>query len=190
MRLLVSLILLVLTVPLSAQSWTKTREKMLTKAGYSLDYVYEGPEGRFLFSYTVQGDDQKILTEVLEGSTRGSGTRIYFEPAKDRDNVFMKTKMITLRRSLQSSDIKDSSLYQSLLAQIVGELPKPEPSEVLDLGNGNLIYLFGDKTSVLCRLEVDKTGSPVSFRRLEKGKEVKKLVFSNLKWGHQSIDWE
>ena len=169
--------------------WATTRAKMLTSQGYALNYSYEGPEGKFLFRYTVQKDGQKILTEVLEGSARGAGTRIYYEPAKDKDNVFMETRIVTLRRSLEARDIKDSSLYQPLFAQILGELPTDNPVEVLPFGDGH-IFVFGDKSKVQARVTVDGQGNPVGYRRLEKGEDVKNFTFSNLNWGSHAIDWE
>ena len=162
---------------------------MKTDQGYKLKYAYEGPEGKFFFRYTLQGSGSKILTEVLEGSARGSGTRIYYEPAKDKENVFMETSVITLRRSLGARDIKDSSLYQPLFAQIIGELPTKEPKESLPVPGG-LMFVFGDAAEVEARIIVDELGNPTRYRRLEEGKEVKNFVFSELEWGHHSIDWE
>jgi hypothetical protein len=168
--------------------WLTTRSKMLTSDGYAMNYSYEGPEGKFLFLYIVQGAGDKILTEVLDGSARGSGTRIYYEPAKDKENVFMETSLITLRRSLEARDIKDSSLYQPLFAQVLSELPANDPKEILPFGDGH-IFVFGDKAKVEARLTVDARGNPVGYRRLEKGREVKKFVFSRLDWGLHPIDW-
>jgi hypothetical protein len=169
--------------------WATTRTKMLTAKGYAVNYSYEGPEGKFLFHYIVQGEGQKILTEVLEGSTRGAGTRIYYEPAKDEENVFMETRFITLRRSLEAGDIKDSSLYQPLFAQILSELPTNVPAEILPFGDGQ-IFVFGEKAKVQARVTVDGKGNPISYRRLEKGKEVKKFIFNDLDWGSHAIVWE
>ena len=169
--------------------WALTRAKMTGSQGYTLNYSYEGPEGKFLFQYTVQGEGSKILTEVLEGSARGSGTRIYYEPAKDKENAFMETAIVTLRRSLEARDIKDSSLYQPLFAQIVSELPAQEPAEVLPFGEG-YILVFGAKNAVQARVTVDAQGNPLSYRRLEQGKEVKKFNFTNLDWGFHPIDWK
>ena len=96
---------------------------------------------------------------------------------------------MTLRRSLEARDIKDSSLYQPLFSQILGELPTKEPSEVLPFGEG-YIFVFGDSARVEARITVDQSGNPTVYRRLEKGREVKKFVFSHLKWGSHPIDWE
>ncbi|MCA9776297.1 MAG: hypothetical protein KC800_06255 [Candidatus Eremiobacteraeota bacterium] len=184
------LLLIASATPATADSpWAKTLAKMTSREGYALNYSYEGPEGKFLFQYIVQGAGSKILTEVLEGSARGSGTRIYYEPAKDKDNVFMETAIVTLRRSLEARDIKDSSLYQPLFAQIVGELPAQSPSETLPFGEGHM-FVFGKKEGVQARVTVDAQGNPTSYRRLEKGKDVKKFTFSNLDWGFHSIDWK
>lgn len=168
--------------------WAKARAKMLGDAGYSMVYLYDGPEGSFRFRYLVEGDGERILTEVLEGSARGVGTRILYDPAKDPANVSLATKMVTLRRSLKARDIEGSSLYQPLFRQLVEELVEPEPREILRVGEHSLL-LFGDKAGIQDRLEVDSQGNPVAHRRLERGKEVKSMQFRELSWGAAAIVW-
>ena len=153
-----------------------------------MNYDFEGDEGAYKFRYVVWGDGQKILTEVLEGSARGSGSRILYDPGTDKENVTVKTSMLTLRRSLGSKDIKDSSLYQSLFRQLVDGLVEATPRESLKTGV-NTILVFGDKMKTQHRLEVDADGNPVSFRYLEKGREIKKMMFKDLKWGKAEISW-
>lgn len=168
--------------------WKTAKARMMGDDGYTMRYDYEGPEGVYKFNYVVQGDGAKILTEVLEGSARGSGSRILYDPATDRENVSMKTHMLTLRRSLQAKDIQGSSLYQPLFRQLVEELVEPQPRETMKAG-ANTILVFGDKAKVQDRLELDAQGSPVAYRRLEKGKELKKMTFRNLAWGRSAINW-
>jgi len=169
--------------------WAKTSSLMATDTGYKMNYEYQGDEGRFLFHYVVVGDGAKILTEVLDGSARGAGTRIYYEPARDPDNVFMDTKFLTLRRSLTARDIKDTSLYQPLFRQLLGKLTVPEPTEVKKMGEKTL-FLFGEPTESQDRIIVDRDGKPLSYRRLENGREIKKMTFQSLEFGPQSIQWE
>jgi hypothetical protein len=168
--------------------WQKARSKMTGSTGYSMRYDYEGPEGLYKFHYVVQGDGSKILTEVLEGSARGEGSRILYDLAADKDNVTMQTHMLTLRRSLQARDIADSSLYQPLFRQLVEDLVEPEPRESLKAGD-HTVLIFGDKGKTQDRLELDKEGNPVAMRRLEKGREVKRMAFHDLTWGPASIPW-
>jgi hypothetical protein len=168
--------------------WKSARAKMLSSDGYAMRYDYEGPEGLYRFHYVVWGDGSRIFTEVLEGSARGAGSRILYDPASDKDNVSLKTHMLTLRRSLKSKDIQGSSLYQPLFRQLVEELAEPEPRQILKAG-ANTILVFGDKAGSQDRLEVDPQGNPVAMRRLERGKEIKKMTFSNLSWGRASIPW-
>ena len=52
------------------------------------------------------------------------------------------------------------------------------------------MFVFGKKEGVQARVTVDAQGNPTSYRRLEKGKDVKKFTFSNLDWGFHSIDWK
>jgi hypothetical protein len=179
---------LALASPAQDSLWKSARTKMTTASGYSMTYDYEGPEGVYKFNYVVQGDGKKILTEVLEGSARGAGARILYDPAKDKDNVSLQTHMLTLRRSLEASDIKGSSLYQPLFRQLVEDMVEPQPREALKAG-AHTILVFGDKAKVQDRLEVDKEGNPVAMRRLERGREVKKMTFSNISWGSAAISW-
>lgn len=187
---LLGLLWMALTPAVLAQEvlWKMARAKMMGSDGYSMRYDYDGPEGLYRFNYVVQGDGDKILTEVLEGSARGAGARILYDPAKDKDNVSMQTHMLTLRRSLQAKDIRDSSLYQPLFRQLVEDMAEPQPRETLKSGK-NTILVFGDKATVQDRLEVDREGNPVAIRRLQKGREVKKMTFSNLSWGSAAISW-
>lgn len=186
--------LLCLTLTLAVASvaqeplWKIARARMVGDSGYSMRYDYEGPEGAYKFRYVVQGNGGKILTEVLDGSARGAGSRILYDRAKDKDNVSMKTHMLTLRRSLQAKDIQGSSLYQPLLRQLVEEMVEPQPRQAVKAG-ANTILLFGEKAKVQDRLEVDKDGNPVMMRRLEKGREVKKMTFRDLSWGEAPISW-
>ncbi len=161
---------------------------MTSATGYAMNYEFEGDEGAYRFHYVVWGDGQKILTEVLDGSARGAGSRILYDPATDKDNVTVKTSMLTLRRSLGSKDIKDSSLYQPLFRQLVEGMVEPNPRESVKAG-ANTILVFGDKTKTQHRLEVDTEGNPLSFRHLEKGREMKKMSFRGLKWGKSEITW-
>lgn len=176
--------------PVAAQNelWSKAKEKMTGATGYSLNYDYDGDEGAYKFSYAVQGDGTKILTEVLEGSARGAGSRILYDPATDKENVSMKTSILTLRRSLGSKDIKDSSLYQPLFRQLVENLVEPNPREMVKASN-SVVLVFGQKMGSQDRLEVDASGNPLSFRHMEKGRETKKMTFRNLKWGKPEITW-
>lgn len=189
--LLTAALLACVLAPVAADglSWDAVKSKMLTSEGYKLNYVYEGPEGRFSFRYTIRGACKEILTEVLEGSARGGGTRIYFNPEKDKENVFLATRFLTLRRSLGARDIKGSSLYQSLFAQIVSELPGQIPAGV-NRAKDKIIFEFGDANGALAKLVVDAQGNPLAYRRIENGKEVKSMVFNGLRWGAHSIDWE
>lgn len=179
-----------LTVSASAQNqlWATTKAKMTGDSGYSMRYDYEGPEGVYKFNYVVQGDGDKVLTEVLDGSQRGAGSRILYDPASDKENVTMQTRLLTLRRSLQAKDIRGSSLYQPLFRQLVEELVEPHPREVLKTGN-HTVFVFGDKAMVQDRLEVDQHGNPRVMRRIEKGKELKSMTFHNVAWGHAAISW-
>lgn len=170
------------------QLWTTVRAKMTGDTGYSMRYDYEGPEGAYKFNYVVQGDGSKILTEVLEGSKRGAGSRILYDPATDKENVNVKSSLVTLRRSLQSKDIQGSYLYQPLFRQLVDELVEPQPREILKAGS-NSILVFGDKAKAQDRLEVDALGNPVAMRHLEKGAEVRRMTFHNLSWGSTAINW-
>lgn len=186
---LLALLWVAASLPASAQDlWKTARARMTGDDGYAMRYDYEGPEGAYKFNYVVQGDGAKIFTEVLEGSARGAGSRILYDPAVDKDNVSMKTHMLTLRRSLQARDVQGSSLYQPLFRQLVEELVEPQPRESLKAG-GNTILLFGDKARIQDRLEVDPKGNPVTYRRLDRGKELKKMTFRNLAWGRAAISW-
>lgn len=187
-----TLLVMVLSLlsPVAAQNalWSKTKEKMTGATGYSMNYDYDGDEGAYKFAYAVQGDGAKILTEVLEGSARGAGSRILYDPATDKENVSMKTSMLTLRRSLGSKDIKDSSLYQPLFRQLVESLVEPNPREAVKAGD-HVVLVFGAKMGSQDRIEVDASGNPISYRHLEKGRELKKMTFRNLKWGKPEITW-
>jgi hypothetical protein len=165
--------------------WTSTREK-LASSGYSVTCDYDGPEGNYQFNYVVEGE--RILTEVLAGSARGAGARILYDPAADRENVKLKTDMFSLRRSLQARDIKDSPLYQSLFEQMLDQFVEPFPRETRRAGQGTL-FLFGKEGGVQDILEVDEAGDPLNVRRLEKGKEIRRMSFRDLTWGKTAIVW-
>ncbi len=183
---------LLLDCPVLAQEalWKSVRTKMLSNTGYSLEYHYTGPEGLYMFDYIVQGDGDKIFTEVLDGSERGAGSRVLYDPAVDKDNVLMKTHMMTLRRSLEAKDIKDSLLYQPLFRHLIDQLVEAEPRDFFPVPGGHTILVFGEKTGVEERLEVDADGNPVAMRRLEKSRETESMKFIGLKWGERTIPWD
>ena len=168
--------------------WGITRAKLATTTGYSVICDYQGPEGNYQFHYVVQGDSDKILTEVLPGSSRGAGSKVLYDPSSDPDNVKLKSPMLSLRRSLQSRDIKDSPLHQSLFKQMLDQLVEPQPREVVKKGDHSLL-VFGEKGVVQDVLEVDRYGNPLSARRLEKGKQVRRMDFRDLTWGTTAINW-
>ena len=155
--------------------WSKVKAKMTSDGGYR-------------FHYVLWGGGEKIFTEILEGSSRGAGSKILYDSAVDKDNVTVRTSFLTLRRSLGSKDIQGSSLYQPLFRQLVEELVEPTPRESLKVGEATVL-VFGDKAKTEHRLEVDAAGSPLSFRHLEKGREVKKMTFRDLKWGKFEMAW-
>lgn len=169
--------------------WNKVKSRMRADTGYSLRADYEGPEGHFLIHYVVHGDGDLILTEVLEGSSRGAGTRIYYNPEKDSENVTMQTSMFRLRRSLQSRDLKDSPVHIPLFSHLLDELGS-EPSAVRVLQPGNIVLMFGDKSAQHEYLIVDENGNPLKLTWMEANKEISNLTFHNLEWGRQPIDWE
>lgn len=171
-------------------NWNEVRERMIAPTGYSLRCNYTGPEGKFYFIYVVQGDGDRIYTEILEGSTRGVGTRIYFDPAQDAENVTMQTRLFRLRRSLQARDIKDSPLHRPLFVHLLREIGEPEPRQVTMSGEGGMVFMFGDPQSQHEYLEVDKDGNPTLLKRMMADKQVNCLTFHELEWGEQPINWE
>ena len=171
------------------ETWNKVKARMNGDTGYSLRADYRGPEGHFLFRYIVQGAGDRILTEVLEGSSRGVGTRIYYDPERDKENVTMQTSMFRLRRSLESRDLKNSPVHKPLFAHLLDELGR-DPSEVDVRPPGNMIFMFGDKAAVHEFLTVDAKGNPVRLTRMEANKEISRLTFDQLEWGLKPIDWD
>lgn len=172
-----------------ADLWNQVKARMKADTGYSLHADYQGPEGHFLFYYVVHGDGDEILTEVLEGSSRGAGTRIYYNPEKDRENVTMQTSLFRLRRSLESRDIKDSPVHKPLFSHLLDELGR-DPSEVNLQKPGGMVFLFGNKATIHEYLAVDAQGNPLKLTRMEANKEISSLTFSELEWGRQPINWE
>jgi hypothetical protein len=180
---------LVLADSAEAEVWHKVKTRMRADTGYSLQADYQGPEGHFIFRYVVHGDGVRILTEVLEGSSRGAGTRLYYDPADDSDNVTMQTSMFRLRRSLQSRDIKDSPIHKPLFSHVLDELD-PEPREIDIQKRGNVVFLFGDKKAEHEYLTVDSLGNPVRLTRMEASKEISSLTFRQLEWGEKPMNWD
>lgn len=179
-----------LTTRLTAQEsiWDRVKEKMTCDLGYSVLCDYSGPEGQYFFSYVVHGNGDRILTEVLDGSTRGVGTRIYYDPSKDAENVHMQTRLFRLRRSLQARDIKDTPLYQPLFSHLLDEVSKGAPQQV-ESGETTLLR-FGGTESQHEFLEVDAEGNPIRLRRMTGDKEVNSLTFHKLEWGEKPMNWK
>ncbi len=169
--------------------WNKVKARMKADTGYSLRADYRGPEGHFLFNYIVQGAGDKILTEVLEGSSRGVGTRIYYNPEMDKENVNVQTSMFRLRRSLQSRDLKNSPVHKPLFAHLLDELGA-DPSEVDVRPPGDMIFTFGDKSAEHEFLTVDAKGNPLKLTRMEANKEISRMTFHQLEWGMKPIEWD
>ena len=169
--------------------WEQVKDKLTHNSGYSLRCDYTGPEGVFYFNYVVHGAGDQILTEVLEGSSRGVGTRIYYNPELDSENVTMQTRLFRLRRSLQARDIKDSPLYKPLFVHLLNEICEPEPRASEDKER-SVVFLFGDVDSTHEYLEVDREGNPLTLRRMEAGKQLNLLTFHQLEWGPQPLNWE
>lgn len=171
-------------------SWDLVKARMTAEIGYSVNCEYVGPEGNFFFRYVIHAGGQPIFTEVLDGSTRGAGTRVMYDPTVDRDNVTMQTSFLRLRRSLQARDIKDSPLYQPLFAHLLKEISEGNPREVSHLGSDTTLFLFGSKAAVHEYLQVDKDGNPMTLTRMEAKKQVNRLTFRELEWGDQAMNWE
>jgi hypothetical protein len=177
-----------LTASAQESIWKNTRAKLASTDGYSVTCDYAGPEGSYQFHYVVQGDGDKILTEVLAGSARGAGAKVLYDPASDKDNVKLKTDLFSVRRSLTARDIKGSLLHEPLFKQLLEQLIEPQPREVTQVGEHTL-FLFGEKGQVQDILEVDGDGNPVNVRRLEKGQETRRMSFRDLSWGSTAIVW-
>lgn len=168
--------------------WKSTRAKLASTDGYSVTCDYAGPEGSYQFHYVVQGDGDKILTEVLAGSARGAGAKVLYDPAADKDNVKLKTDLFSVRRSLSARDIQGSLLHQPLFKQLLSQLIEPQPREVTRSGK-NTLFFFGQPGKVQDILEVDAEGNPTNVRRLENGQEVRRMTFRDLSWGTAAIVW-
>ena len=169
--------------------WDTTRERLLSAEAYRLHYDYTGEEGTFHFRYTLVDNGERILTEVLDGSARGSGTRIYFDKKKDSQNVAMDTGYFTLRRSLEARDIKGTSLYQPYFTLMIEDLSSEKPTKIQQTDKGSLLF-FGQRGESEDRLQHDSEGNPLTYRRFEKGKEIKKMELKKLEWGTFPIDWK
>ena len=186
-------LLLLLSLSTAAEErskfWSEVRERMKSTSGYSLRCDYVGPEGQYFFNYVVHGAGDRILTEVLEGSTRGAGTKVYYNPVNDAENVHMQTRIIRLRRSLQARDIRDSPLHKPLFSHLLEEICEPEPSAVVKTEGGNTIFRFGKVESRHEFLEVDGAGNPLVIRRMQADKEINSLTFRGLEWGEKPLDW-
>lgn len=169
--------------------WSDVKERLTGGTGYSLRCDYAGPEGVFAFRYIVKDKGQKIFTEVLEGSSRGSGTRIYYDIEEDSKNVTMQTSLFRLRRSLEARDIKDTPLYVPLFTHLMGEFSTSDPTPQEGTEPGTTVFLFGDEKTLHERFTVDEKGDPLSLKRMEGPKEINSLTFTELEWGDRPIDW-
>ncbi len=186
---LLSWLLLISLEALADDIWETTRQRLLSAEAYRLHYDYTGEEGTFHFRYTLVDKGERILTEVLDGSARGSGTKIYFDKAKDSQNVAMDTGYFTLRRSLGARDIKGTSLYQPYFTLMIEDLSSQKPTKIQKTDQGTLLF-FGQRGESEDRLQLDPEGNPITYRRLEKGKEIKKMEIRKLEWGTFPIDWK
>lgn len=176
------LLCLALVLPSSADQagWKAVVDKIEGSRDYSFKYTYRGPEGTFFFDYAVVREGPKVRTEILEGSDRGKGTVILYDPEQSTDTVTMKASLFTLRRSLESKDIKDSSLYIPLYDQL---LDKVGPAKMIESKSGSdgEHYLFKNG-KVTHRVTVSRTKEIVHYSRSEGDKIVESFKFSNISW--------
>lgn len=176
---LLGLACLILSLPLGADqaAWDNVVEKIKGARDYSFRYTYRGPEGTFFFDYAVVRQGPKVRTEILEGSDRGNGTIILYDPEQSTDTVTMKASLFTLRRSLESKDIKDSSLYIPLYDQILDKLG---PAKLVKSDGQFYLFQNGDETHKVT--VAPQTNEIVHYSRSEGNEVVESFKFSNISW--------
>ena len=98
----------------------------------------------------------------------------------------VKASFLKLRRSIASKDIANSSLYIPLYHQILGKIEGSELVAREDDISGTVFEFH--KGDAVHRARVHpETLDIIQYSRLEKGRFVERLVFSNILWD-QDLD--
>lgn len=163
-------------------SWERVREHLNSVPGYTMIYELRGREGDYNFRYSVRAAEPTVFTEILDGSDRGVGTRILYQADKAPDIVVMKTSFLTLRRSISSKDINDTSLYIPLFKQLLGRIQKTEPDAV-ERSRDTVVYRFDEGEQQHYFSFEEETFTPVGYQLKDKKGLVESMAFRELIWG-------
>lgn len=185
MRTVILALLLLLATSQTATAelgWEQLQTKLRGAPGYQMNYHFKDGREEYYFLYTVINTGPRVLTEILDGSSRGRGTKILFDPQVNNDVVLMKTPFLTLRRSITAKDIRDTSLYIPLFAQLL-DRTRNHGATVESPG----VFVV-DAEQVRHRWTVDaSSGDPLSYQRFQGGELVESMSFTNLTWGDQFV---
>ncbi len=161
--------------------WAKIVDKVVSAQDYQLQYSYRGPKGRFRFLYSVVNQGPVVRTQILKGSDQGAGTVILFDPEESSDSVTIRSSFLTLRRSLEASDIADSSLYIPLYQQIIGKIEGSELTDFEEGLAGDLLIFRQGSTSHRVRVHPE-TLDIIQYSRYDHTELVELLTFTKIRW--------
>ncbi|MGE0495516.1 MAG: hypothetical protein AB7S38_40300 [Vulcanimicrobiota bacterium] len=164
--------------------WQAVVDKIQAAHDYSFQYDYRGEEGSYSFRYQAVPKDPVVRTEILEGSSRGVGTVIFYDAKLSTEYVQMKTSFITLRRSITSRDIEDTSLYIPLLQQLVERMATAKLVQSSATGD-TWTFVFQDE-AYRHEFEADLESSDLrAYRRYRKDKLLEGLTIGPIRWNSQ-----
>ncbi|MCA9790581.1 MAG: hypothetical protein KC910_02250 [Candidatus Eremiobacteraeota bacterium] len=170
-----------LTVASADPRWQAVVDKIEAAHDYAFHYDYRGEEGTYSFSYQAVPKVPMVRTEILEGSSRGVGTVIFYDAKLSTEYVQMKTSFLTLRRSITSRDIEDTSLYIPLFQQLVDRMAKAKLTASSATGD-TWTFVFQDE-SFRHELEADIESNELrAYRRYAKDKLLESLTFGPIRW--------
>lgn len=183
--LILSLIWLsALSVARADPHWQAVVDKIQAAHDYSFHYDYRGEEGSYSFNYQAVPKDPVVRTEILEGSSRGVGTVIFYDAKVSTEYVQMKTSFMTLRRSVSWRDIEGTSLYIPLFQQLVERMAEAKLIGSSATGD-TWTFVFGDE-SYRHELEADLESHDLrAYRRYSQDKLQEALTFGPIRWNSE-----
>ena len=169
-----------------ASLWERFDARVREASAYSFRYDYRGPEGsyRFRYSYAAPG---KLKTEILQGSVRGAGTVITYDPGTSPRHVQVHTGLLTIPRRITAGDIEGTSLYIPLYQQLQGKVGErgPDRAATDELDGRPVTRLeFGeDAAGYGFTAYLDGGGDLVRFLERSRGELRKEFLFAEIEWG-------
>ncbi len=160
-------------------SWDKVKGKITSAKDYSVDYKYDGPQGKYEFDYRFAGSGSNIRTEITKAKSDPTkkGTVIVYDKSWNEGKIRAKTGGGMIVRNLTHDDVQDRPFHEGIFQMILRQVGSETPSAKAEGSNTRFKFKSGYE------IVANGKGEIIETRRKHK-KQDEEREFKNHKWNN------